>query len=120
MYRIRKSFEFSASHQLDHLPTGHQCSRLHGHNYLVTLELAAAALDSRDFVLDYGDLGGFRFLLNETLDHRHLNDVVPVRSTAENLAAWLFMQAKQLYGDKVVAVEVCETPKTSARYERDV
>ena len=41
MFRIRKEFHFSASHQLTHLPDDHQCARLHGHNYIVVIELAA-------------------------------------------------------------------------------
>lgn len=39
MFRIRKEFHFSASHQLTHLPPDHQCARLHGHNYIVVVEL---------------------------------------------------------------------------------
>lgn len=39
-YEITKEFHFSASHQLDYLPEGHQCKRLHGHNYIVKVTLA--------------------------------------------------------------------------------
>ena len=41
MYRISKEFHFSASHQLIGLPEDHQCARLHGHNYIVVVELTA-------------------------------------------------------------------------------
>lgn len=124
MYTIFKQFTFSASHQLDHLPTGHQCSRLHGHNYTVEIELQAETLDSNDFVLDYGELSAFKWLIDSQLDHRHLNDVLPVRSTAENLARWLFEQAEALYvapafrahHPRIVAVRVRETDKTCAEY----
>ncbi len=117
MYTIAKTFEFAASHQLDHLPTGHQCSRLHGHNYQVEVQLQSDRLDSADFVLDYGELSGFKWLIDSTLDHRHLNDVLPMRTTAENLAAYLYTEAAKLYGNKVVAVRVSETPKTWAEYK---
>lgn len=43
MFRITKEFHFSASHQLCRLPVDHQCARLHGHNYIVVVELAAAS-----------------------------------------------------------------------------
>ena len=46
MYRITKEFHFSASHQLSHLPDDHQCARLHGHNYIVVVELASASLNA--------------------------------------------------------------------------
>lgn len=39
MFRITKEFHFSASHQLTGLPEDHQCARLHGHNYIVEVEL---------------------------------------------------------------------------------
>ena len=46
MFRIRKEFHFSASHRLEHLPPDHQCARLHGHNYVVVVELAAETLNA--------------------------------------------------------------------------
>ena len=53
MFRITKEFHFSASHQLCRLPPDHQCARLHGHNYVVVVELAAAELNAFGFVRDY-------------------------------------------------------------------
>lgn len=55
--RITKEFGFSASHQLGGLAENHQCARLHGHNYVVELELSAAreALTPPGFVRDYGE-----------------------------------------------------------------
>ena len=50
MFRIMKEFHFSASHQLDHLPAEHQCARLHGHNYIVVVELAGERLNADGFV----------------------------------------------------------------------
>jgi len=76
MYAIAKRFAFSASHQLAHLPTGHPCSRLHGHNYEVEVVLESAELDAAGFVVDYRRLDAVKRCLDECLDHRHLNDVV--------------------------------------------
>ena len=44
MYRITKEFHFSASHQLKDLPDDHPCARMHGHNYVVVIELAGEGL----------------------------------------------------------------------------
>ncbi|RWP82168.1 MAG: 6-carboxytetrahydropterin synthase QueD, partial [Mesorhizobium sp.] len=41
MFHISKEFHFSASHQLTSLPPNHQCARLHGHNYVVVVQLSA-------------------------------------------------------------------------------
>lgn len=116
-FRITKRFEFSASHQLTGLADGHQCARLHGHNYVVELELSAAAdsLTLTGFVRDYGDLGPFKSWLDKTVDHRHLNDLVKENPTAENLAHWLYDQWSGSFPE-LSAVRVSETPKTWAEY----
>lgn len=116
MYAISKEFHFSASHQLNHLPEGHQCARLHGHNYVVKILLWSKEVDSNGFVLDYGELTEFKNLI-DSLDHRHLNDLFPeMLTTAENLAKWLAQEAIKFYGSKVNSVQVSETPKTNAEY----
>lgn len=122
-YSISKEFEFSASHVLNGLPDGHQCGRLHGHNYRVRVELVAGGLDARGFVLDYGDLAGFKRWLDDTVDHRHLNDVGPFRGphgdnpTAECLSRFLTAAVRAVVDvppGMVVRVHVSETPKTWA------
>lgn len=118
MYRITKDFAFSASHVLTGLSPGHQCARLHGHNYVVRLMLTSDFLDATGFVWDYGRLDPFKRIVDE-LDHRHLNDLFPnFNPTAENLASWLLAEARRYMPDApVVAVGVSETPKTWAWIE---
>jgi 6-pyruvoyltetrahydropterin/6-carboxytetrahydropterin synthase len=115
MYTITKQFHFSASHQLDRLPPTHPCARLHGHNYVVELVLQSAGLNEHGFVVDYLDLKPFKSYLDETLDHRHLNDILPFPTSAENIARHLYEWAKERWL-QVVAVRVSETPKTWAEY----
>ena len=69
MFRISKEFHFSASHQLHGLPEGHQCARLHGHNYIIRVTLASETLNEVGFVQDYGDLKPIGKWIDETLDH---------------------------------------------------
>jgi 6-pyruvoyltetrahydropterin/6-carboxytetrahydropterin synthase len=119
-YRITKSFDFSASHQLEGLPDGHQCGRLHGHNYSVELELSSESLDAVGFVTDYGDLNLFGNWLKVHFDHRHLNDEVGFNPTAEILASHLYGVASEVLAPQRIvhldAVRVHETPKTMAEY----
>ncbi|MEQ9258995.1 MAG: 6-pyruvoyl tetrahydropterin synthase family protein [Roseovarius sp.] len=116
MYRITKEFAFSASHQLFGLPEHHQCARLHGHNYVVRVELASAALDAHGFVRDYLELAPFKAYIDEELDHRHLNDVLGDDCvTAERLAKHLYDWCAARWPE-VSAVSVSETPKTWAEY----
>lgn len=121
---ISKDFTFSASHRLAGLADDHPCSRLHGHNYTVRLELTGHT-DHVGFVLDYRELAFFKELLDDTLDHRDLNDVLgdDFNPTAEHLAHWLLditMAQLEAYQrdalDRLTAVRVSvsETPKTWA------
>jgi 6-pyruvoyltetrahydropterin/6-carboxytetrahydropterin synthase len=118
MLTIAKEFNFSASHQLAYLSADHQCARLHGHNYVIEIELRAPAeaLTPAGFVRDYGDLSAFKDWLDAELDHRHLNDTIPEKNpSAENIAIWVF---EQWIGriPELSSVRVSETPKTWAEY----
>ena len=117
MHTITTRFDFSAAHHIDGLPAGHPCSRPHGHNYAVELVLSAPALTGPGFVLDYGDLAPFGRWLDDTLDHRDLNDVLPCTTTAENIAAYLFATIGERWPAwPLAAVRVSETGKTWAEY----
>lgn len=116
MYRIAKAFDFAAAHQLDQLPEGHKCKRLHGHNYRVIVYLEAETLDERSFVVDFGELNVIKKWINETLDHRNLNDVMPYPTTAENLARFIYETWKGRF-PQLVKVRVYETEKAWAEYE---
>lgn len=123
-YTISKEFAFSASHILHGLADGHPCGRMHGHNYVVRLELTGP-VGRLGFVVDYRDLDPFKKWLDDTLDHRHINHVMPEsygNPTAENMAHWMHRQALTLLdlpAGVEVAVSVSETPKTWATYRFD-
>ena len=117
MYKISKQFFFSAAHQLRGLPADHPCTRLHGHNYVVTVHLRSRELNSLGFVRDYNELRVVKEYIDSELDHRNLNDIMaPLNSSAENLAKMIYDHCKPLLPE-LYAIEVSETPKTSAIYE---
>lgn len=118
---ISKTFEFSASHQLVGLEDTHPCSRLHGHNYIVRLELTGYT-DHIGFVIDYRELAWFKDGVDRW-DHQHLNNHLPFNPTAENMADHLLTEAltylHEHYPDEALrltsaSVSVSETPKTWA------
>lgn len=118
MYKISKEFAFSASHILEGLPESHPCSRLHGHNYVITVHLKAKELNVVGFVKDYRELDEIKQYIDDKLDHRHLNDIFPFNPTAENMAKFLYETfSKDI--PEIYAVEVSETPKTTAIYEAE-
>lgn len=117
MFTITKEFSFSASHVLTGLRDGHPCGRMHGHNYVIKVELCSETLNADSFVQDYNDLKPIKDYIDNVLDHRHLNDIIPGQPSAENIAKHLYWKFKPEF-PFLNAVEVSETPKTNCRYER--
>lgn len=116
MFTIAKEYHFSASHQLIGLDEEHPCARLHGHNYVVEVELQTDTLNQHGFVRDYRDLDQLKTYIDDKIDHRHLNDVLGDDAvTAELIAKHFYEWCKDLWPE-VVAVRVRETVKTMAEY----
>jgi len=117
MYVIKKQYHFSASHQLSGLADDHPCSRLHGHNYIVEIELQAKDLNKTGFVRDYRELDVLKKYIDDEIDHRHLNDVFGNDgTTAERMAKHFYDWCKARWSE-VSAARVSETPKTWAEYK---
>ncbi len=120
MYRVSKRFAFSASHVLHGLADDHPCSRMHGHNYDVEVMAEADALDERGVVVDFRELDPVKRWIDDTLDHRHLNDVMEGQPSAEAIAKlicdWCQASLPPAVADKIVAVRAWETPKAYAEY----
>lgn len=117
MFTISKEFGFSASHILEGLEVGHPCMRLHGHNYKVTFHFSGE-LNSNGFVIDYRELKPIKNYLDDVLDHSHLNDVLKIQPSAENIAYFLYKKFKPSFS-QLYRVDVKETDKTMASYVED-
>lgn len=125
MFSITKDFTFAAAHHLYDLPEEHQCSRLHGHNYIVRVKIDDAKTDDVGFVIDYGELKPIREYLDTHLDHRNLNDVLPAlggprQPSAELMAKWLTdiirTVVPQIRQTSTISVGVSETANSWAWY----
>ena len=117
-FTIARQFSFAAAHHLDGLPEGHKCARLHGHTYTVEIRLTASDLDDAGFVADFAELEPFKGYLDAELDHRHLNEVLPVQPSCENIARYLYgwCQDNLEHGHMLTAVRVSESAFTWAEY----
>jgi len=125
MFTITKQFHFSAAHQLNRVPAGHPCGRLHGHNYIVEVVLQSDGVTDQQWVRDFGELDHVKDFLKNEWDHRNLNDWFErfskwedgkeTETTAEMLAFVLFEAFRSEYPE-LLAVRVSETPKTWAEY----
>jgi len=118
VFRIRKSFVFSAAHHLPYLAAGHKCARQHGHNYTVELIVEAGELIAPGFVTDFADLAPLGAYIEAHLDHADLNEVLEVPTTAENLArhlaGWCIENLQPHIDGRIAAVCVGETARCFA------
>lgn len=109
MYYLEQRLEIAASHQLS-LDYGSQCESLHGHNWLIIVHLRSESLDANGMVMDFLEI---RRRIQDRLDHRNLNDVLPCNPTAENLARW----CQEQLGPLCYRVDVGESRGSLVRYE---
>ena len=117
MYYIEKTFEISASHRLE-LSYESKCTRVHGHNWRITVYCRSEELNAEGMVVDFSHV---KRLVKDRLDHQMLNEVLPFNPTAENIARWITEQIPQCYKTRVqesegnVAVYEKPTPDPSPR-----
>ena len=110
MYTVKKRMEIAGAHRLN-LNYESKCANLHGHNWIVTVWCKSQTLDANGMVIDFTHI---KREVQEKLDHKFLNDVVPFNPTAENIAKWVCEQIPNCY-----RVSVQESEGNVATYERD-
>ena len=87
---IGKQFKFEAAH---YLPNHPKCGQVHGHTYLVDVEIDGPANDETYFVMDLHDLSDIAKVAIEKYDHRTLNDFFAY-PTCEEIAHQIFWEIK--------------------------
>ena len=116
MYTLRKTMEVSASHCLD-LPYESKCKNLHGHNWIITVEIMADNLVN-GMVMDFVDV---KDVVME-LDHTNISGIIPDNPTAENIAKWIAeritarIDGRSLYSAFVSSVTVIESEGNTICY----
>lgn len=90
-----KEFQFEAAHHLPSVPAGHKCGRLHGHSFLVRLEITGEVDAHTGWVMDFAELKAAFKPLYERLDHHYLNEIAGLENpTSEVLAKWIWDRMK--------------------------
>ena len=110
MYYVCKRLEISAAHSLM-LSYESKCEDLHGHNWIVKIYCKSETLNEDGMVTDFTLI---KKKIAGALDHKFLNDVLPVNPTAENIARWICDRTPNAY-----KVEVWESEMNMAAYEKD-
>lgn len=118
---LTKNFRFEAAH---HLP-GHRgkCARLHGHSYTLEVTLRgpikqAAGASDDGMVMDFDDLSRLvQQAVLDRLDHQDLNEVTGIRTTAENLAHWIWDALLEAGLSEALLYRVCLWETAQGRVE---
>ena len=141
MYTLKTEYAFDSAHFLTNYSG--KCANLHGRRWHVTACISAAELGEsgteKDMVMDFGVFKCKVRALCDSLDHTFLIEegslsektltclkeegfsltILPFRTTAENLAKYLFEQL-EAEGLPVSSVEVDETPNNCAIYSKNM
>ena len=85
---IFKDFQFEVANLLPHVPRGHKCGRLHGHSFMVSIEVTGDVDTHSGWVIDLAYLkSAFKPILVR-LDHHYLNNIPGLENaTSEVLAS---------------------------------
>lgn len=89
--RIRKQFRFEAAHQLPDKELYGKCRMLHGHSYLLVVEVNGILKKNEGWVMNFSELKHIvKSRIIDKLDHQFLNDIFPeMITTAENILQWI-------------------------------
>lgn len=131
MFSVSREIHFSYGHRI--LNHAGKCSRLHGHNARVAVEVSSAKLNALGMVVDFYDLkSSIGKWIDEALDHRTIlweKDplveilqkaseqpvLMKVNPTAEAIAQWIFEEARK-QKLPVTKVTLWETENSFAEY----
>lgn len=143
MFKIAKEFSFDMAHMLD----GHdgKCQNLHGHTYTLQVEVIGDLHKigaKRGMVMDYSDLKALvkTHILNK-MDHAFIYDLnsekecrvaallnelnsktfgIPARTTAEEMAKFIFDTLSEQAKLPVSLIRLWETPTSYCEYQRSI
>ena len=119
-YQLKIVTDFASAHTLRDYPGA--CSRMHGHNWKVELEVVASSLDNVGMGIDFKEIKKCTKQVTAELDHRYINEIKPfdeINPTAENIAAYIYNGVSELINSdriRVESVTLWETERACVKY----
>lgn len=93
---MSKEFHFEAAHFLPHVDKNHQCHKIHGHSFLITIRAEGKIDEKMGWIMDLNEISKAISPLLETLDHSFLNDIEGLENpTSENVAVWILTRLEK-------------------------
>jgi 6-pyruvoyltetrahydropterin/6-carboxytetrahydropterin synthase len=121
MYEIYVEDHFAAAHALKGYDGN--CSKIHGHNWIVQAHIQCSKLNKLGIGIDFRDVKKVVKDVLSKLDHTNLNEVVEFSSinpTSENLSKFIYKElSRRLNTDhiKVTKIMVFESPGCGSSYQ---
>ena len=86
-------FRFEAAHRLPNVPAGHQCGRMHGHGFGVTIQIRYSLNSNHAPTITLDQLAQQWAPLQQQLDLSCLNEIDGLENpTSEMLAGWIWQK----------------------------
>jgi 6-pyruvoyltetrahydropterin/6-carboxytetrahydropterin synthase len=120
IFEIYIKTHFSAAHRLNGYPG--DCSRTHGHNWIIEVFVRCSALNDIGIGIDFRDIKLSVKDVLANLDHFDLNDLEPFQKqnpTSENIAKYLYKELSRKLNSNTITIskiKVSETPGAGAFY----
>ncbi len=106
MFELSVKVEFEAAHRIVDYPG--KCNRLHGHNWVVEVNVTGTKLNELGMLVDFKDLKQEVNEVMEHLDHRYLNELPEFAEghnpTAEHIAEYIY----NALADRAVFQQECQ------------
>ncbi|MGE5472727.1 MAG: 6-carboxytetrahydropterin synthase QueD [Ignavibacteriales bacterium] len=117
---LTKSFTFDSAHNLTEYNT--KCENLHGHTYKLEVTVIGP-VSEEGMVVDFCDLKTVVSKnIIQKLDHQYLNEIIPVRTTCENVSLWIWKELEpyvELLSCKLHKITLFETPDSRVELVRE-
>jgi len=117
---LTKSFTFDSAHNLTEYHG--RCENLHGHTYKLEVTVTGPVSDE-GMVVDFHDL---KTIVDKNiiqkLDHQYLNEILPIRTTCENVSLWIWKELEpyiELLNCKLHKIAFFETPDSKVEIIRE-
>jgi len=124
MFELTIAVNFEAAHCIRNYPG--KCSRLHGHNWKVEVNICGSKLNELGMLVDFVDLKTAVNGILVNLDHYYLNEVEPfckINPTAENIAKYIYEKLDETpifqQDVKLRSIRVWESPNSAAAYSKE-
>ena len=99
------------------------CSRLHGHNWKIRVEVSSNEIDKHGIAIDFLDLKNVTWKVIGSFDHNNFNIIAPfdkINPTAENIVKYFFDEISLLLPSNVnlKSIRLWETEKYAVEYQK--